>query len=175
MKTALLVIDVQQALIDARPTRLDEFLINIKMLVDAAHKGGTEVIYVRHDGGAGSELESGTAGWQLDRSLAPRLEERVFDKRFNSAFRKTGLHQYLEEQEITRLVICGMQIEFCVDTSVKVAFEFGYEVFIPSGATATYDNLFFSGDKIAAFYEHMIWHEPLASVVTMEEAVELLN
>lgn len=175
MNTALLVIDVQQALIDGRPARKDEFLMNIKMLIDAAHTGGTEVIYVRHDGGTGDELEAGTPGWQLDCSLSPKLEEQVFDKRFNSAFRKTGLHKYLQEQDIARLVVCGMQVEHCVDTSVKVAFELGYEVFIPSGATTTYDNPLLSGAKITAFYERMIWHEPLAKMVTMEEAIALLK
>ena len=72
-------------------------------------------------------------------------------------------------------MICGMQIEFCVDTSVKVAFELSYEVLIPSGATTTYDNPFLSGDKIIAFYERMIWHEPLARVVSMEEALNSLR
>ena len=36
MKTALLVIDVQQALVDERPARMDEFLLDIGMLIDAA-------------------------------------------------------------------------------------------------------------------------------------------
>jgi len=175
MNTALLVIDVQQALIDGRPVRKDEFLMNINMLIDAAHAGGTEVIYVRHDGGTDDELEAGTPGWQLDRSLSPMLEEQVFDKRFSSAFRNTSLHRYLQEKQISRLVVCGMQVEYCVDTSVKVAFELGYEVIIPSGATTTYDNPLISGEKIAAFFERMIWHEPLANMVTMEEAIALLK
>ncbi len=175
MKTALLVIDVQQALIDGRPAHVDEFLINIKLLIDAAHQGGTDVIYVRHEGGAGNELEAGTRGWQLERSLSPRMDERIFEKRFGSAFRKTGLHEYLQERDVSRLVVCGMQTEHCIDTSVKSAFEHEYDVFIPSGATTTYDNPFLSGKKIIAFYERMIWHEPLANVVTMEEALALLR
>lgn len=175
MKTALLVIDVQQALIDDHPAHMDEFLLNLKMLIDAAHSGGTEVVYVRHDSGPGDVLEAGTPGWQLDRSLVPKENERIFDKRFNSAFRKTGLHEYLKERDISRLIVCGMQTEYCIDTSVKVAFEHGYDVFVPAGATTTYDNPFLSGAKIVAFYERMIWHEPLASVVSMEEAIAMLK
>jgi nicotinamidase-related amidase len=175
MKTALLVIDVQQALIDDHPAHMDEFMLNLKMLIDAAHMGGTEVIYVRHDGGEGDVLASGSSGWQLEKSLAPRENERIFDKRFSSSFRETGLNDYLTEQSITRLVICGMQTEYCVDTSVKVAFEHGYDVVIPSSATTTYANPFLSGEKLIAYYEHMIWHEPLAKVVPMEEALTLLS
>ncbi|NLI54423.1 MAG: cysteine hydrolase [Clostridiales bacterium] len=175
MKTALLVIDVQQALIDEHPAHMDGFLLNLKLLIDAAHAGGTEVIYVRHDSGPGDVLEADTPGWQLDRSLSPRSNERIFDKRFGSAFRKTGLHEYLQERDISRLVVCGMQTEHCIDTSVKVAFEHDYEVFIPSGATTTYDTPFLPGAKIISFYESMIWNEPLASVVSMEDALALLK
>jgi nicotinamidase-related amidase len=174
MKTALLVIDVQQALIDDQPARKDEFLLNLSLLIDAAHKNQTEVIYVRHDGGQGDPLAAGEPAWQLERSLKPREHERIFDKRFSSAFRQTGLHEYLSSQGITRLVVCGMQTEYCVDTTVKVAFEHGYEILIPSGATTTYTNPFLSGDKLIHYYERMIWHEPLAKVVDMETALSLL-
>ena len=175
MKTALLVIDVQQALIDDHPASKDAFLVNLKLLIDAAHKAGTEVIYVRHDGGEGDVLAYGAPGWQLDKSLAPRSDERIFEKRFNSAFLKTGLNEYLSSKGITNLVICGMQTEYCIDTSVKTAFEHGYEVVVPSGATTTYANPFLSGDKLVYFYERMIWHEPLARVVPLEEAIQILK
>ena len=175
MKTALLVIDVQQAMIDERPARMDEFMLNLKLLIDSAHNGGTEVIYVRHDGGEGDMLEYGTPGWQLDRSLNPRVDERIFDKRFGSAFRQTRLHEYLQSRAITRLVVCGMQTEYCIDTSVKVAFELGYTVIIPASATTTYSNPFLSGDKLIHYYERMIWHEPLARVADLEEVLALLQ
>ena len=174
MKTALLVIDVQQAMIDEHPASMDAFMLNLKMLIDTAHKNNTEVIYVRHDGGEGDVLAFGTPGWQLEKSLTPRADERVFDKRFGSAFRQTGLQDYLTHQGISRLVVCGMQTEYCIDTSVKVAFEHGYEVIIPSGATTTYANPFLSGEKLVYYYERMIWNEPLARVVDMEEALSLL-
>ena len=174
MKTALLVIDVQQAMIDEHPASMDSFMLNLKMLIDTAHKNNTEVIYVRHDGGEGDVLAFGTPGWQLEKSLIPRADERVFDKRFGSAFRQTGLQDYLTHQGISRLVVCGMQTEYCIDTSVKVAFEHGYEVIIPSGATTTYANPFLSGEKLVYYYERMIWNEPLARVVDMEVALSLL-
>lgn len=175
MKTVLLVIDVQQAMIDDHPARMDEFLLNIKLLIDAAHNGGTEVVYVRHDGGEGDMLAYGTPGWQLDRSLRPREEERIFDKRLGSAFRQTGLRDYLESRGVERLVVCGMQTEYCIDTSVKVAFELGYTVIIPASATTTYSNPFLSGDKLIHYYERMIWHEPLARVADLEEVLALLQ
>jgi len=174
-KTILLVVDVQQALIDASPVREDEFLLNLKMMIDVAHAVGTEVVYVRHDSGPGDDLEAGTDGWQLHRSLKPQDGERVFDKKFNSAFRHTGLDEYLKSKDVGRIVLCGMQTEYCIDTTCKVAFEFGYDVVIPSGGTTTYTNPFLTGEKLINFYEHMIWHEPLASVRPMDEVLAVIG
>ncbi len=174
-KTVLLVVDVQQALIDASPVREDEFLLNLKMLIDAAHASGTEVVYVRHDSGPDDELEAGTDGWQLHRSLKPRANERIFDKKVNSAFNSTGLDEYLKGKSIGHIVLCGMQTEHCIDTTCKVAFELGYDVLIPSGGTTTYTNPFLTGEKLINFYEHMIWHEPLASVQSMDEVLSIIN
>lgn len=174
-KTVLLVVDVQQALIDASPVRKDEFLLNLEMLINAAHASGMEVVYVRHDSGPEDELEAGTDGWQLYRALKPRADERIFDKKFGSSFHGTGLDAYLKEKDVARIVLCGMQTEHCIDTTCKVAFELGYEVFIPSGGTTTYTNPFLTGEKLVNFYEHMIWHEPLASVRPMDEVLSMIT
>ena len=175
MKTALLVIDVQNALIDDHPAQLDIFLHNIVTLIDTARALGAEVLYVRHDGGAGDVLEYGTPGWQLHSSLAPETQERIFEKRFPSSFKGTGLREYLHQQGIERLVLCGMQTEYCIDSSAKAAFEHGFDVAIPYDATTTYNNPFLSGEQIIHFYEKMIWGEPVVRVVTIEEATELLK
>ncbi len=174
MKLALLVIDVQQALIDAHPVQADTFLINIALLIQTARASGKEVIYVRHDGGPEDPLEKGSPGWELDHSLTPVGSERIFGKRYSSAFKDTGLRDYLNERGIEQLMICGMQSEYCIDSSIKAAFEHGFCVIVPSGATTTYANPFLAGEKLIAYYEKMIWHPPLATVVPMDQALEHL-
>ncbi len=175
MKTALLVIDIQQALIDEHPANEELFLKRVDELIQAAHASGKEVIYVRHDGGAGDLLEQGSPGWRLNRSLSPSVQERIFEKRYPSSFKDTGLKDYLLERGIQRLVICGMQTEYCIDSSVKAAFEHGFSVVIPSGATTTYSNPFLSGEQMISYYETMIWQLPIAEVVSMQNALEILK
>ena len=68
-----------------------------------------------------------------------------------------------------------MQTEYCIDTTCKVAFEFGYDVVIPSGGTTTYTNPLLSGEKIILYYEKFIWHPPLARVLPMEETLLMLK
>ena len=50
----------------------------LENLADSARKAGTEIIYVRHDGGAGDQLESGTEGWKIHEAVEPKTGERIF-------------------------------------------------------------------------------------------------
>ena len=121
-KMAVLIVDVQKALVEAHPYREEEFLQELENLADSARKAGTEIIYVRHDGGAGDELESGTEGWKIHEAVEPKTGERIFDKSFNSAFLETDLEEYLKEKQITDLILMGMQTEYCIDATCKAAF-----------------------------------------------------
>ena len=46
-KMAVLIVDVQKALVEAHPYREEEFLQELENLADSARKAGTEIIYVR--------------------------------------------------------------------------------------------------------------------------------
>lgn len=161
---ALIVIDVQQALVDAHPADEERFLAALSSLVDAARGAGVPVLHVCHDGGSGDELERGTEGWREHPFVAPRADETVINKRFNSAFRQTDLHERLQALGAQRLVLCGMQTEFCFDVSVKVAFELGYDVTIPREAVTTFDTDFASGEALTTYFADRIWHNRYAQV-----------
>ncbi len=44
-----------------------------------------------------------------------------------------------------------MQTEYCVDTSVKVAFEYGYQLIIPEGTCTTFDRKDIPAETINKF------------------------
>lgn len=167
--TALLVIDMQTALIQDNPYNIDNVLKNIEQLINLYRDNLLEVIYVRHDGGANDELEYGSNGWQIYSTLSPKNDEKVFDKRYNSAFKKTGLKEYLDLKNIKNIIIIGMQTEYCMDASIKVAFEYGYEIIIPKETNTTYDNDFLTGKELCEFYNDKIWDHRYAKVMTIEE------
>ena len=173
-KIAVLIVDVQKALVEAHPYREEEFLQELKRVADGARKAGAEIIYVRHDGDAGDELESGTEGWNIHGAVEPKPGERIFDKNYNSAFLETDLEEYLKEKQITDLILMGMQTEYCMDSTCKAAFELGYGVVIPEGATTTYHNEFMSGEATVKFYETKIWDGRFADLMSVEEVLELL-
>ena len=74
------------------------------------------------------------------------------------------MKDYLDKEDIGRLVLCGMQTEYCVDASVKVGFEFDYKLVIPEGAFTTFDGEDASAEKINTFYQK-IWDGRFADVL----------
>jgi nicotinamidase-related amidase len=131
MKTALLVIDVQNALVDQKPYQIDEVLANIQTLITECRQKSIEVIFVQHSE-PGSEFHPNTEGWQLHSKVTPLTHEKRIEKFFNSAFKGTDLKVYLKQKGIQQLIITGMQTEYCVDATAKVAFEFGYHLIFPT-------------------------------------------
>lgn len=172
---ALIVIDMQIALVNAHPYNESGVLYGIRSLLESCRAAGVPVIYICHDGGPGDELELGCPGWQVAQQIASTPEEKRFDKHFNSAFRHTGLHEYLQQMGAKRLILCGMQTEYCFDVSCKVAFELGYEVTIAKGTTTTFDNDFAVARDLTRYYEEKIWAGRYAQVLELDDVLSRIN
>ncbi len=166
---AMIIIDMQTALINEHPFNERKVISNIQELISLCRMQNIPLIYIRHDGGTGDELEKGTEGWEIHKALAPSQEDCIIDKKYNSAFRQTALREYLENLNAKKIIMCGMQTEYCFDVSCKVAFEYGYEVTIPKDTTTTFDNDFTSGEKLARYYEEKIWNHRYANVLSIDE------
>ena len=169
--TALLVVDVQTALISFHPYRETELIKELRTLIKAARQNGMEVIYVRHDGGTDSPLAFGTEGWQVYSQLAPLEGERIFDKAFSSSFRNTGLKDYLDSSGVTGFILVGMQTDYCIDTTCRVGFEYGYNITIPAGGTSTFDNSLATAEKLVEYFEQSLWDKRFAEVLPVEEVL----
>lgn len=101
--------------------------------------------------------------------IEPIDGEVIVDKRYNSSFRQTTLQSELSKIYAKNIVLCGMQTEYCVDTTCKVAFEYGYDITIIKGTTTTFDNDFTSGEKLSQYYEDKIWNNRYAKLISMNE------
>lgn len=174
-KVALMVVDVQTALVNGHPYNEQKVIRNIQSLLSAARENRQEVIYVRHDDGKGTELEYGTDGWQIYAAVAPNKNEKIFEKHYNSAFHKTELKSYLESKGIDTLLLTGMQTEYCIDATLKSAFDGGYTVIVPEETNTTFDNEYLPGDKLYRFYNEKIWNRRFANVIPMEGALKILS
>ncbi|BCP63240.1 MULTISPECIES: cysteine hydrolase family protein [Streptococcus] len=164
MKSALLVIDIQNLVVEGKPFAIEERLQLWQDSLALVRQSGIEVIYIRHHD---QELVKDTPDWEIHPLVAPLENEMIFDKTFNSAFKETGLHSYLQKQKINKLIIMGMATNFCVDTTVKVAFEYGYQLaIIKDGTTTGYTGKMDAKDLIDHYQN--IWSWNFAQVDTLE-------
>ncbi len=170
-KTAMLVVDMQNALILEHPYDEKRLIKTISQMEKICRDKGIEVIFIRHED---NTLVPGENGFEIYSQVAPKSGEKIINKKYNSAFRKTGLQEYLKEQGVERLIVTGMQTDFCVDATIKVAFELGYDVIVPRGGHTTFDNRYLSGEELYHYYSYEIWNHRYAQVMSVDHIEEIL-
>ena len=171
----LIVIDMQKALMDDELYNRDGLLKNVVSIIAAARANGVEVIYVQHDAGPGTGFSMGDEAFEIADEVAPQAGEKVFVKTINSCFGNKDFTAYLEAAKDDTLMIVGLQTNFCIDATVKSAFERGYDVIVPEGAHSTFDNPYMTGETTCAYYFNEVWPGLFADCVSMDEACELLQ
>ncbi len=172
---ALVVVDVQEAAVERGPYQAAVVLRNIAALIVACRTAGVEVIYVQHDGQPGEPEEPGTRGWEIHAQIGPAAGEVIIRKRFNSAFRRTHLKPYLDGRGINTLILVGIQTEYCIDTTCRVAFELGYAVIIPEMTNTTFDNGGLSAAQIHDFWNRRIFDGRFAVVLSMADTLQVIE
>ena len=141
MSTALMVIDVQQGLCEGKYAAFEAtaLVARINALAQRARAEKLPVIWVHHEESEGL-MEHGTPGWQLAQGLQTRTDDILLRKTTSDAFLRTGLERLLKTHGVDHLVVCGLQTEYCVDTTVRRALGLGYPVTLVSDAHSTMDN-----------------------------------
>ncbi|HEY8908869.1 MAG TPA: cysteine hydrolase family protein [Desulfosporosinus sp.] len=173
--TALLVVDVQNALVLAKPFAMEEVISNIKRLIKTARENNVEVIYIQHNDEIGGELEPHSDGWKIYEDISPNINETVISKNYNSAFKETSLKEYLDNKCINQLIITGMRTEYCIDTTCKVAFEYGLKVIIPEKTNTTFNNGNISAKDLYEHYNFNIFNNRFAMVENLQKVIERLT
>jgi nicotinamidase-related amidase len=139
-QSALLVIDAQDSFKagdrwERRNNR--EFERNVGELVGMYRKHGLPVIYFLHtDDDPGFETTS--PHYKLMDFLSPLKSEPLIHKNTRNVFTSTGLPEVLMEKQVRRVVITGIQMEQCCETSARVAADLGYAVDFVTEATMTF-------------------------------------
>lgn len=171
----LLVVDMQKALTeDEELYDAEAFMDRNIRLIDAARKNNVEVIFVQHDAGEGSGFSIGDEDFEIDPRVAPKEGEKVFVKTINSCFGNKEFKAYMEQQEDKRLMVIGLQTNYCIDATVKSAFERGFEVIVPEGTNSTFDNDYMTGETTVAYYNEDVW-DGVAELPTFDEAMEMIE
>ena len=149
MTKALLIIDVQNALLSGKGTperqpvldaALDETVLRLKSLRAEAYRVGAPVVLVQHDGAPRHRLAVGTEGWAIRPDLTPADGDLIVHKKSSDSFFETDLAAKLAERAVTHLVVGGCMTQFCVDTTVRRAVSLGYDVTLVADGHTTADS-----------------------------------
>ena len=139
-ESALLVIDVQDSFkVDPKWERRNNrnFEQNVARLVTAYREAGLPVIYFLHnDDDPGFEV--GSPHVKLMDFLKPRADEPLLWKQTRNAFTSTLLATILLEKNVRKIVVTGIQMEQCCETTARVAADLGYAVDFVMEATLTF-------------------------------------
>ncbi|WNJ97726.1 cysteine hydrolase family protein [Vibrio ruber] len=157
MKSAVLVIDVQSILFDPEPQPFErnEVLTRINQVTDWARQNNIPVIFIQHEQ-AGTPIEYGSEGWQLQSSLRVENSDHLVRKTTPDSFLRTNLEPLLQELGVEHLYICGYATEFCVDTTTRRAAGLGYSVDLVSNAHTTQSKTHLSGEQIRAHHNAIL-------------------
>ena len=158
MNTALVIVDIQ-----------NDYFPNGKMplvgpveasqqaarLLDRFRHARWPVIHIQHIAvrpGATFFLP-GTPGVDFHPNVQPLPDETIVQKNFPNSFRDTPLLDVLREQQVSRMIICGMQTNMCVDAITRAAADYGFECIVAADACAA-RNLTFDGCTVPAEQVH---------------------
>ncbi len=159
-RTGLLLVDLQGGMFesDGRKPVVDgiALLERIEALLGRARATGTPVFHVRHAGGQGDRLERNGAGWEIHPRLLPFAGEPVIDKDTPDSFRGTRLAEALSAQDVGRLVLAGLQTEYCIDTTCRSAFGRLYRVVLVADGHSTWDTADLTAAAIIAHHNRVL-------------------
>ena len=157
MDTAVLVIDMQQALCSGEEAAhdIERVTQRVNGLTRSAREARAPVFLVQHEEDEGS-LQYGTEGWQLARSLETAPGDIRLRKRACDSFLNTELQALLQQHGVRHLVICGLQTDFCVDTTVRRALSLGYDVTLAADAHSTCGNGVLTAPQIVAHHNRVL-------------------
>ncbi|HSF81766.1 MAG TPA: isochorismatase family protein [Anaerolineales bacterium] len=151
-RSALLVLDMQDYFLDENshafvPSAL-AIVPGIQTLVETFSAHQRKVVFTRHlntPRNAGqmrrwwseiiqSDSPLSRISTALDTSRGKIIEKSQYD-----AFYETPLQEFLLDNAVTQIVICGVMTHLCCETTARSAFIRGFEVYFAVDGTATYN------------------------------------
>ena len=113
------------------------------------------IFHIQHcSSNPGSILHETNPGNAFKDQVKPIGSEPIIKKKVNSAFIGTDLKERLNRLDIIKLVIVGLTTDHCISTTTRMAGNFGFDTFLVSDATATFNKKGIGGEDYSAELIH---------------------
>ena len=176
MKTALLIIDIQNDYFPGGKMELEESVQAASAaarLLGAFRREKWPIYHVQHVAnrpGVGFFIQ-GSQGADIYEAVRPAADEPVIIKHLPNSFRDTGLLEMLKGEGIKTLLVCGMMTHMCIDATVRAAFDLGFSCTVVHDACAT-RALAFNGNTVPAKQVQASFLAALAAVYAQIKGVD---
>jgi nicotinamidase-related amidase len=156
-KTALLVIDLQMAAVNAQLAHpVKDVIANVTSLMEAFREHRLPIVLVNVAGTPAGRNERGAAGFALSEEMTRLIGELghhpdnvLITKNAWSAFSGTGLTDKLHAAGVTQVVITGIATSVGVESTARDAHGDGFHVSLPVDAMT---------DPAANSHDHSVTH-----------------
>jgi uncharacterized protein YcaQ/nicotinamidase-related amidase len=153
---------------------------NVSRFLGAWRQSDLPVVHTQHlSTEHASPLRPDQPGCEFKPETLPESGETVFAKRVNSAFIGTELESYLRRQGHNTLVIVGLTTNHCVSTTARMAGNLGFETYVVSDATATFESKDHEGRHYSAEEVHALslanLHDEFATIISTEAVIDSLR
>lgn len=125
-----------------------KLLSTIKSLIFKMRSDQGRIVYIQNIGSKGDPDEPGTPGYDFHPTLAPMKGDIVVHKSTPDAFHETSLQHELESRDVKKIIIGGLQTEYCIDTTCRRAFSLGYEVTLVKAGHSTWNGSILTAQQI---------------------------
>lgn len=179
MKPALLVVDMLEEFVHGRlkSPQAEAIVPAIRRLVEEAHASGVPVIHTvdshlpfDHELKIwGPHALKGSPQAKIISELTPGEKDLVFEKRFYSGFRDTGLDAALRDLGVDTLIVAGIHTHICVLHTVMDAFYHRYKTYVVRDAVAAFSR---QDHEYALKYMEQVYG---ARIIGLEDAVGILR
>ncbi len=178
---ALIIIDVQKGFDDPSWGRRNNMNAekNIANLLHAWRQARRPIFHIQHlSRNPHSPLRPDFSGSEIKDIVRPYESEPVIQKQVNSAFIGTDLEERLRRAGITALIITGLTTNHCVETTTRMAGNLGFNAYLVSDATATFDRagpdgVLHTAEEIQTMTLTNL-HQEFATIVTTNDVLGML-
>ena len=186
-RTALLLIDVQKGVDDAAyyggPTgraNNPQAKDNIRKILNAWRAAGGKVAFTRHDSiEAASPLKLSLESGQQLPGMDIHEGDIVVSKSVNSGFIGTSLELDLRRAGIQRLCVVGFFTNYCVETTVRMAGNMGFDTYLVEDTCSAMNTIGFDGTDYDPELVHNMaiasLHGEFCTAIKMDDALGLIT
>ena len=155
---AIVMIDFQNEYVDGAMPLGDagsKATANARLLLDKARKEAIPIFHIAHHGQDNDKVfDPLLSKVDIVDSLQPVDGEKTIVKMHPNAFYDTELQALIKSAGKQQIVFAGFMSHMCVSSSVRAAFDLGFESFVCHDACATRDLPSVNGQTITASVMH---------------------